>query len=46
MVSGDGVVLGEKVSIKHSCLGQHCHIGDKTRIVNCIIMDHVHIGEG
>ena len=46
MVSKDGVVLGDKASIKHSCVGDHCHIGEKTKIVNCIIMDHVHIGVG
>lgn len=46
VVSKDGVVLGDKASIKHSCVGDHCHIGEKTKIVNCIIMDHVHIGVG
>lgn len=51
-VSGDcwiasvGVLLGDKISIKHSCIGQHCSIGDKTKIVNCTVMDHVQIGEG
>lgn len=46
LVSSEGVVLGEKVSIKHSCVGKHCTIGDKTKILNCTIMDHVQIGEG
>ena len=46
MVSSEGVSLGEKVSVKHSCVGKYCLIGDKTKILNCIIMDHVQIGEG
>jgi translation initiation factor eIF-2B subunit gamma len=46
MVSSEGVALGDKVSIKHSCIGKYCIIGDKTKLLNCIIMDHVQIGEG
>ena len=45
-MSCEGVLLGDKVSIKHSCISQHCTIGDKTKILNCTIMDHVQIGEG
>ena len=46
LLAAEGVTLGEKISVKHSCIGQHCTIGDKTKILNCIIMDHVQIGEG
>lgn len=46
LVSTEGVLLGDKVSIKHSCIGQHCTIGEKSKILNCVIMDHVQIGEG
>ena len=46
LVSSEGVLLGDKVSIKRSCIGQHCSVGDKTKILNCVIMDHVQIGEG
>lgn len=46
LVSGEGVALGDKISIKRSIVGQHCSIGDKTKILNCVIMDHVQIGEG
>ena len=28
-VVGEGVQLGEKVSVKHSSLGHHCNIGDR-----------------
>lgn len=45
LVSSEGVVLGDKVSIKHSCVGKHCTIGDKTKVLNCTIMDHVQIGD-
>ena len=41
-----GVQLGDKVSVKKSCIGQHCSIGDKSKIINSILMDHVNIGEG
>lgn len=46
VVSSEGVLLGDKISIKHSCIGQHCSVGDKTKLLNCVIMDHVQIGEG
>lgn len=46
LISNEGVLLGDKVSIKHSCIGQHCSVGDKTKILNSVIMDHVQIGEG
>ena len=38
--------LGERVSIKHSAVGNHCNIGDRSKITNCVLMDHVTIGEG
>ena len=41
-----GVQLGDKVSVKKSCIGQHCSVGDKSKIINSILMDHVNIGEG
>lgn len=40
------VQLGEKVSVKKACVGEHCSIGDRSKVINCVIMDHVHIGEG
>jgi translation initiation factor eIF-2B subunit gamma len=43
---GDGVQLGEKVSVKHSAVGNHCHIGDRSKVTNSVLMDHVSIGEG
>lgn len=45
-VLGEGVQLGERVSVKHSAVGRHCHIGDRSKIINTVIMDHVSIGEG
>ena len=41
-----GVQLGDKVSVKKSCIGQHCSIGEKSKIMNSVLMDHVHVGEG
>ena len=38
--------LGEKVSVKKACVGEHCTIGERSKVINCVIMDHVHIGEG
>ena len=40
------VQVGEKVSVKKACVGGHCSIGDRSKVINCVIMDHVHIGEG
>ena len=38
--------LGEKVSVKKACIGDHCTVGERSKVINCVIMDHVHIGEG
>ncbi len=38
--------LAEKVSVKKACIGEHCSIGERSKIINCVIMDHVHIGDG
>jgi translation initiation factor eIF-2B subunit gamma len=43
---GEGVQLGERVSVKHSAVGNHCIIGDKSKVTNSVLMDHVTIGEG
>lgn len=43
---GEGVQLGERVSVKHSAVGNHCHLGDKSKVTNSVMMDHVSIGEG
>jgi translation initiation factor eIF-2B subunit gamma len=43
---GEGVQLGERVSVKHSTLGNHCSIGERAKITSCVLMDHVNIGEG
>lgn len=41
----EGVVIGEKVSVKRSVIGKKCIIGDKAKIANSVIMDDVVIGE-
>lgn len=41
-----GVQIGEKVNVKKSCIGQHCLIGEKSKLINCILMDHVTVAEG
>ncbi len=38
--------LAEKVSVKKACIGEHCSIGERSKVINCVIMDHVNIGEG
>lgn len=43
---GGGVQLSDKTSVKRSCIGEHCFIGDKSKVINCILMDHVQVGEG
>ena len=43
---GEGVQLGERVSIKHSAVGNHCCIGERSKITNSVLMDHVSVGEG
>ena len=43
---GEGVTLGEKVSIKWSVIGSHCKIGERAKVTNCVIMDHVVIENG
>lgn len=43
---GEGVQLGERVSIKHTAVGNHCHIGERSKVTNSVLMDHVIIGEG
>ncbi len=50
-VSPDSLVastaqLAEKVSVKKACIGEHCSIGERSKVINCVIMDHVNIGEG
>lgn len=40
---GDGLVTGEKCTIKKSCIGHNCKIGDKVKIIDSIIMDNVEI---
>ncbi|KAK3599909.1 hypothetical protein CHS0354_022494 [Potamilus streckersoni] len=42
---GEGVTIGDKVSIKRSVIGKHCTVGDKVKITNSVILDHVNIGE-
>lgn len=37
--------LGERVSVKHSAVGNHSNIGDKSKISNSVLMDHVSVGE-
>ena len=43
---GSSVQVAEKASIKRSTVGHHCTIGDKTRVINSILMDYVTLGEG
>ncbi|KAL5017042.1 hypothetical protein ScPMuIL_006631 [Solemya velum] len=44
-ILGEGVSVGEKVSVKHSIIGKHCTIGDKVKITNSVVMDHVTISD-
>lgn len=34
------------MSVKRSAVGKHCHIGDRSKVNNSVMMDHVTIGEG
>jgi len=43
---GDGVTFGEKSSVKSSVIGDQSIIGDRTKLLNCVIMDHVSIEPG
>ena len=43
---GEGVQLGERVSVKHSAVGKHCNVGERSKVTNSVMMDHVTIGEG
>lgn len=43
---GETTQLSDRCSIKHSVIGQSCHIGDKVKITNCIIMDNCVIEQG
>jgi len=45
-VVGAGTKIGEKCSIKKSVIGRHCHIEDKVKIINSVIMNHVTISAG
>ncbi|XP_015787751.1 translation initiation factor eIF-2B subunit gamma [Tetranychus urticae] len=38
--------IGDKTSIKRSCIGDHCLIGEKAKIANCVIMNHVTVEAG
>ena len=42
----EGVIIGERVSVKKSVIGRHCEIADKVKVTNSVIMDHVKIEEG
>lgn len=35
-----------KTSISHSIFGNDCHVQQKTRCTNCVVMNHVRISEG
>lgn len=35
--------IGDKTSVKRSCIGDHCIIGEKAKIANCVLMNHVTI---
>ena len=39
-------MVAEKVSIKSSVIGSHCVIGERSKLINCVIMDHVNINDG
>ncbi|XP_066305036.1 translation initiation factor eIF2B subunit gamma-like [Branchiostoma lanceolatum] len=43
---GEGVSLGDKVTLKKSIIGKHCTIGDRVKITNSVIMNHVTIKDG
>lgn len=45
-VVGEACVLGDKVTMKQSCLGAGCNVGAKTKLNSCVVMDGVVIGEG
>lgn len=40
------VQVSDKASVKRSCIGQHCVIGDKCKIIGSVLMDYVTVGEG
>lgn len=44
-VTGDGLEMGDKVTIKQSSVGKKCVIGAKSKLNNCILMDNVRVGE-
>ena len=43
---GEGVMIGERCSIKWSNIGKHSCISDRVKITNSVIMDYVTIKEG
>lgn len=45
-VVGQGTKVGERCTIKRSVIGKHCHIEDKVKIINSVIMNHVTISAG
>ena len=45
-VVGEGTDVSSKtVTIKQSCIGSNCKLGEMTKLNNCVVMDGVTIGE-
>jgi NDP-sugar pyrophosphorylase family protein len=44
-VIGESCELGDKVTVKQSCIGKGCQIGAKSKLNNCVVMDYAIIGE-
>ena len=44
-VIGESCELGDKVTVKQSCIGKGCQIGAKSKLNNCVVMDYTIIGE-
>ena len=42
---GESCELGDKVTVKQSCIGKGCQIGAKSKLNNCVVMDYAIIGE-
>lgn len=44
-LTGEGVELGEKVTLKSCTVGKRCKIGLKSKLNQCVIMQGVQIGD-
>lgn len=40
-IIGKGTIIGEKTSIKKSCIGDDCIIGPQVKLNGCVVMNNV-----